>query len=162
MTVNHALAYLAFWSLIGATLFSVFVVFVFRSGAVYLARKRDGRLKQKVPPSGILIMTGFLAAVILFFIAANFFGLARKHISVGFWTLFSVNYALYLILFAFDTLVIDGFLLSYWRPGFLRLSNELNRESMKEHIFRSLPIGTGLGLVFAGLTTTIAYYSFMT
>jgi hypothetical protein len=162
MTVNHALAYLAFWSLIGAALFSIFVVFAFRSGAVYLARKRDGTLKEKVPLSGILIMAGFLAAVILFFVAANFFGVASKHFSVGFWTLFTLNYALYLNLFAFDTLIIDGFLLSYWRPDFLRLSNELNKESMKEHIIKSLPIGTGLGLVFAGLTTTIAYYSFMT
>ena len=162
MTVNHALAYLAFWSLVGATLFSLFVVFVFRSGAVYLARKRDGTLKEKVPLKGILIMAGFLATVILFFIAANFFGLARRQFSVGFGTLFALNYALYLILFAFDTLIIDGFVLSFWRPDFLRLSTELNKESMKDHIIKSLPIGTGLGLVFAGLTTTIAYYSFMT
>jgi hypothetical protein len=162
MTINDALAYLAVWSLIGAVLFSLFVVFVFRSGVVYVARKKDGTLKEKVPLAGFLIMAGFLSAIVLFFVTANHFGLAQNQITVGFRTLFALNYALYLILFVFDTLVIDGLVLAYWRPGFLRLSNELNKESMKEHITKSVPVGTGLGLVFAGLTTTISYSWIMT
>lgn len=161
MTINDALAYLAFWSLIGAILFSLFVVFVFRSGAVYVARKKDGTLKDKIPLSGFLIMAGFLLAVVAFFVTANLFGLARKQITVDFGTLFALNYALYLILFAFDTLFIDGFVLSYWRPGCLRLSRELGKVSMRKHIVKSLPIGTGFGLLFTGLTTAVSYFSIM-
>ena len=55
----------------------------------------------------------------------------------------------------------DGLVLAYWRPGFLRLSGELGKKSMKEHIVKSLPVGTILGLLLATLVTTISYFWFM-
>lgn len=48
MSIQYAAAYVAIWSLIGALLFSVFVVFVFRSGVVYASRNRDGTLKKEM------------------------------------------------------------------------------------------------------------------
>jgi len=158
MSVKDALAYLAIWSLIGAVLFSLFVVFVFRSGFVYASRKRDGALKREMPLRGYLAMFSTLLAIVGFLVTANHLGLARKHVSVGFGSLFALNFTLYLILFLFDTVFIDGFVLGYWRPGFLHLSEDMGREAMREHITRSIPVGILFGLFIAGLSTAISYF----
>lgn len=158
MSVKDALAYLAVWSLIGALLFSLFVVFVFRSGVVYASRKKDGTLKEEMPLRGYVAMFSTLLAIVGFLVTANYLGLARKHVSVGFGTLFVLNLTLYLILFVFDTVFIDGFVLGYWRPGFLHLSEDMGRESMKEHITRSIPVGILFGLLIAGLSTAISCF----
>ena len=57
MTREAALAYLATWGLIGIALFSLFVIFAFRSGLVYTARKEEGTLKGHIPLKGILAIT---------------------------------------------------------------------------------------------------------
>ena len=153
--------YLALWSLTGAFLFSVFVVVVFRSGVVYTSRKEDGTLKEKVPIRGYLTMAAFLLVIVGFLVLANYLSLARANISLGFGGLFLLNFTLYLILFLFDTLVIDWLVLAYWRPGFLKLSDQMGRESMREHITRSIPMGTGFGLLISSLSTVISFFAFM-
>jgi hypothetical protein len=62
-------------------------------------------------------------------------------------------------LFLFDTLVIDGFVIGYWRPAFLRLPAAMGAESMQEHIKKSIPAGTLFGLIISLLCTAISYYS---
>jgi hypothetical protein len=161
MSVKDGLGYLALWSSIGAFLFSVFVVFVFRSGAVYTSRKEDGTLKEKVPLRGYLTMGAFLLIIVGFLVLANYLSLARTNVSLGFGGLFLLNMALYLILFLFDTLIIDGFVLAYWRPGFLNLSDQMGHESMREHIIRSIPVGTVFGLLISGLSTVISFLTIM-
>lgn len=156
MPMNQFLSYLAFWSFIGATLFSIFVVFVFRSGIVYAARKEDGTLKVKVPWRGYIVMIAFLLAIVGFFVMANYLSLSRLHVSINFWSLLLLNFALYFVLFLYDTLVIDGFVLAYWRPGFLHLSDQMGRESMKKHIVMSIPVGLIFGVILSGLSALIS------
>jgi hypothetical protein len=158
MDGQFVFSYLVFWSLVGAVLFSVFVVFVFRSGIVYASRKEDGTLKEHIPWRGIVAMATFLVAIVGFFVAANTVGLALKGISVDFIPLFLLNLAHYLILFLFDTFFIDAFVLGYWQPDFLKLSEQMGRESMREHILVSLPVGTVFGIFLAGLSTVISYF----
>jgi len=161
MALNNAVAYLALWSLIGAVLFSIFVVFVFRSGVVYASRKKDGTLKEKIPFTGYIAMAALLITMMGFFVLANYIGLVRNEVAVGFGTLFLLNLGLYILLFLFDTLFIDGFVLGYWQPSFLNLSNQIGRESMRAHIVQSIPVGLAFGIRIAGLATVVSYLGFM-
>ena len=161
MSVGFVLGYLAVWSLIGALLFSAFVVFVFRSGLVYSARRPDGTLKTSIPLLGLAVMSAFLLSIVAFFVLANYLGLAGRRASVGFGGLFFLNLALYLILFAFDTLLIDGFVLARWRPRFLHLPEQMGRASMREHVRRSIPIGLVAGLLLVGLSATLSFFLFI-
>lgn len=161
MSSGFVLGYLAVWSSIGALLFSLFVVFVFRSGLVYSARQPDGTLKSKIPLLGLVVMSAFLLSIVAFFVLANYIGLAGRWASVGFVGLFSLNLALYLILFAFDTLLIDGFVLARWRPRFLHLPEQMGRASMREHMRRSILVGLVAGLLLAGLSTTLSFFWFI-
>jgi hypothetical protein len=160
MTLRDYLGYLATWSLIGAALFSAFVVFAFRSGVVYASRKQDGTLKDRIPLRGYVAMAVFLLTIVALFMLANYLGLSTSGASLGFAALFALNFVLYLILFVFDTMVVDGFVLGYWRPGFLRLSKQIGRESMREHIAKSIPIGLAFGVLIAGLAAAVSSVAF--
>lgn len=158
MTGRFVFSYLALWSLLGAILFSGFVVFVFRSGVVYASRKPDGTLKERIPWRGYVAMALFLVAVVGFFVTANAVGLTCKSVRPSFAALFLLNMAHYLVLFLFDTLFIDAFVLGYWQPGFLKLSDQLEPESMRKHILISLPAGAVFGVLLAGLSSAISYF----
>lgn len=160
MSLIDAIIYLAIWSLIGATLFCVFVVFVFKSGIVYTSRNEDGKLKDKIPIKGYITMALFLLAIVGFFVLANYLGLGRNETSLGFLTLFLLNLGLYLLLFLFDTFFIDWLVLVIWRPEFLHLSDQLGRESMREHIIKSIPISMAFGIAISGLSSAISFLSF--
>jgi hypothetical protein len=158
MTLQSIMKFLGLWSLIGASLFCVFVIVAFRSGLVYTARNEDGLLKDQIPLRGYIAMASFLLSVIAFIIIADYYSIAKNASSVGAFNLFIVNYCLYLILFLFDTLVIDGFVLGYWRPKFLRLSEQMGRESMGAHMLKSIPIGMGFGVLITLLSTLFSYF----
>lgn len=160
MSVNTAIAYLALWSLIGAIVFSAFVIIVFRTGIVYTSRKEDGLLKEKIPLRGYLTSIGLLLAIVGFLVLANYFGLVQRDFFLEFGTLLILNLVLFLILFLFDTLVIDGFVLGYWRPDFLHLPDAMGWESMKEHMLKSIPAGIAFGLVLSLLSSVITFYVF--
>jgi hypothetical protein len=161
MSSNDVLIYLVLWSLIGAFLFSLFVLFVYRSGVVYISRKQDGTLKEEIPLRGYLVSFGFLLAIVGFLFLANYLGLARKSIRLGFMDLMLLNLALYLVLFLFDTLFIDAFVLGYWRPAFLQLPEETGLDSMRVHILKSIPVGTLFGILIAVLSTAISFFTLM-
>jgi hypothetical protein len=149
MSTSEVLNYLAVWGIIGAFLFSLFVIFVFRSGLIYTSRNKDGLLKEKIPLAGYLTSGGFLVLIVVFLVAANYFSLFQNRFTFNFWSLFAQNFSLYLILFLFDSLVIDGFVLGYWRPGFLRIPDAMGQESMREHILKSIPVGILFGLIIS-------------
>ena len=151
------LGYLGLWSAIGCVLFSAYVAVVFRTGLVYTAREQDGTLKGRVPLSGYLNMLVLLLSIVGLQVGANYVGLACQGLDAGFGGLFLLNVAHYLLLFLFDTAVIDGLVLGVWRPGFLRLPEAMGAESMKEHIVASLPVGTLFGVVLAAASTAISY-----
>jgi hypothetical protein len=161
MSINTAIAYLVLWSLIGAIVFSAFVIFVFRTGIVSTSRKDDGLLKEKIPLRGYLTSIGFLLAIVGFLVLANYLGLVRRGFILEFGMLFTLNLLLFLILFLYDTLVIDGFVLGYWRPDFLYLPDAMGWDSMKEHMFKSIPAGIIFGLILSLLSSIITFYAFM-
>lgn len=134
MTAGDLIRYIGIWSLAGALAFSVLVLVAFRSGLVFAARKPDGTLKDRVPPSGIAAIAAFLLLLIAFFLLANRLGLAAHIVGARFGQLFLLNLTLFLVLFAFDTLVIDAVLLGVWRHSLLRLPQEMGSSSMAEPI----------------------------
>jgi hypothetical protein len=159
MTVEKTFQYLTIWSIIGFIAFSIYVVVVFRSGLVYTSRKQDGTLKDRIPLSGIVNMLLLLLIIVGFQVLANYFGLARSEINIRFMALFLLNFGLYFILFLFDTIVIDGLVLGVWRPGFLRLSDDIGGESMKKHILISIPVGMAAGIILTAISSAISYFT---
>ena len=160
LSFSEIVRYLLVWGTIGAVLFSLFVIFVFRTGLVYTARKDDGLLKEKIPWTGYLVSIGFLIIITCFLVAANYFGIFQVGYQLSFWTLFALNLGLYLLLFSFDTLFIDGFVLGSWRPVFLDLPDAMGRESMREHIKKSIPVGNLAGVIISLVCTAISYNLF--
>ncbi|MFL7892757.1 MAG: hypothetical protein ACK2UM_20005 [Anaerolineales bacterium] len=160
MLAGEIVRYLAVWGIIGAFLFSLFVIFVFRSRLVYTSRKEDGLLKEKIPLAGYLTSGGFLVLIVVFLVAANYFGLYQKGYPLNFWSLFALNFSLYLILFLFDSLVIDGLVLGYWRPAFLQLPAAMGGESMREHILKSIPVGIVFGVIICLVCSAASIYFF--
>ena len=67
-----------------------------------------------------------------------------------------LNFGHYVVLFLFDTVVVDGLVLSLWRPAFLRLPATMNRESMKRHVLLSIPVGLIAGIGLTALSTAIS------
>jgi len=157
MTVLDVFAYLGFWGTLGCVIFSLFVILAFRTGMVWAARDPEGTLKERIPFKGYLAMLAIPLGVVSLQTSANYFGLPTQ---VGFLALFMLNFGHYLILFVYDTVVIDGLVLSMWQPNFLRLPDAVGWESMKEHIKLSIPIGTAAGAGLAVLSTLISYFAF--
>jgi len=158
MTVEKIIHYLAVWSGIGAAAFSIYVAAVFRSGLVYTARNQDGTLKDRIPLRGIVNMLILISIIVGFQVLANYVGLSRSGVDIRFTALFLLNFGHYLLLFLFDTLVIDGLVIGVWRPGFLKLPDEMGAESIKKHILISLPVGVVAGVVLTAISTAISNF----
>ena len=157
MTTPAAVRYLALWSALGCTLFSVFVVVAFRSGLGYTARHQDGTLKQRIPLRGVLAMLIIPVAILLLQLAGNFLEIARSGVRLGFGPLYPLNFVHYLNLFLYDTLVIDGLVLAKWRLAFLNLPVEMGRDSMGRHMLISIPVGAVLGAAITLITTAVSF-----
>ena len=157
MKVQDTVSYLALWGASGWALFSAYVVVVFRTGLVYTARNDVGTLTDRMPPSGQLNMLALLVAIVGFQVGANYLGIASKGYGISFLSLFLLNLTHYLILFVYDTVFIDGFVLAVWRPAFLQIPEAMGRESMMRHIVKSLPIGLVAGVALSAFSTAIAY-----
>jgi hypothetical protein len=160
MTSGDIRTYLVTWSVVGCIVFSAYVVMVYRTGLVYAARKTDGTLKEHVPLSGYVNMLVFLVMIVGFQAAANDIGLARQGYKPGLGPLYLLNLAHYAILFLFDSLVIDAFVLGLWRPRFLRLPEATGRASMRRHILLSIPVGIAGGVLLAGASTAVSHLAF--
>ena len=91
MTLINVISYLVVWGIIGAVLFSSFVIFVFRTGIVYTARNKDGLIKERIPITEYLTSIGFLVIIIFFLVAANYFGLIQNGYQLSFWSLYALN-----------------------------------------------------------------------
>ena len=156
MALRDVLDYLALWSAIGFALFGAYVVVVFRTGLVYTARNDDGTLREHLPASGQVNMLILLVAIVGFQVLANYLGIAREGHRVSFLSLYLLNLAHYLVLFLFDTLIIDGLVLAVWRPSFLQLPEAMGRESMKGHMLRSIPVGLVAGIALSAFSTAIS------
>lgn len=157
MNLNNLMTYLLLWGTIGIVLFFLIVIVFFRTGIVFTARKPDGTIKEDIPISGKLAMMILPISYLIYLLFSNFIGLVAGGNLLSFGSLFLLNFALYLILFIFDTFFIDGFMLSIWRPAFLQLPDEMGKESIKKHILISIPIGLVIGAILSLIGTTITY-----
>lgn len=157
MTPAETLGYLGIWSVVGCVAFSLYVIAVLRTGIVFTARKEDGTLKEHIPLSGYLNMLLFLAIIVGFQVVANTIGISRRGYAIGLLPLFLLNFGHYLILFLFDTVVIDGLVLGVWRPQFLRLPEAMGGASMREHILKSIPVGIVSGIILTALSTLLSF-----
>lgn len=153
--LSQLLVHLFIWSLVGIVVFSLYVVVVFRTGIVYTAREQDGTLKEKLPLSGVLSSLSILVGISAVQLASSFSLLSSLTVPVSFWVLLALNYALFLVLFLYDTLVIDYFVIGRWRPAILRLPDAMDAGSMAEHIRASLVVAPLIGLVLSLLSTLI-------
>jgi hypothetical protein len=160
MVLAEVLGYLGIWSAVGCIAFSLYVIIVFRTGIVFTARNEDGTLKEQIPPSGYLNMMILLVFIVGFQVMANYVGLARRNYTIDLLPLFLLNFGHYLVLFIFDTAVIDGWVLGVWRPAFLHLPAVMGGESMWKHILKSIPVGLVSGLVLASLSTVLSFSLF--
>jgi hypothetical protein len=163
VTSSQTIAYLAVWGIVGCLIFSLFVVVAFRSGLVWTARDRDGTLKRRIPLRGCLAMSIIPAGLLGLQLAANDWGLRREGLELDFWSLWLLNFGHYLVLFVYDTAVIDGLVLGVWRPGFLQLTDEIGQESMRQHILVSIPVGlvagTGMTAISTGLSLLVGRFA---
>ena len=150
--------YLILWSLIGAVAFSLVVVYLFRSGGVYDSRNEEGHLKKEMPLKGLLTMLAFLVLIIAFITLTNYLSLVRVGSTLKFWSLFGLDLVLIMILIVYDTLVIDWWVIGHWRPGFLQLPDEMDKEQMKEHIRRSFFVAPLFGLLLAALSAGVTVW----
>lgn len=161
MTVVEVLRYFGLWSAVGVAVFSAFVVAVFRTGLVWTARGEEGLLKQHLPASGYLAMGTIPLGIVALQVLANVTAFGSRAATVGLLSLYLLNLGHYLVLSAYDALVIDILVLCVWRPRFLRLPDAIGWDSMRRHALRSLPVGAGARLVLAAITTALSHYAFL-
>ena len=156
MNLAESLPFLLIWSRLGILAFSVLVIVLFRSGLVWTARHKDGSLKENIPLQGRLTMLATLGIFIGLQLAASANAGGRFGTDIGFIDLLILNYLLYLAVFMYDSLIIDYLVIVIWRPHFMRLPDEMGRESMLAHIRASVPVGLVAGLILSVLSTLIA------
>ena len=101
-----------------------------------------------------------LGCIIGIQVASNYLGLGSRRAEVSFIGLALLNYALYIVLVIYDTLVIDYLVIVKWRPQFLMIPDAMNAQSMRKHIIASIPIAPAIGLVLTALSTWIAWAAF--
>jgi hypothetical protein len=133
----------------GMLLFILYVLAVFRTGAVFTERRKNGLLKKKPSFRGILNSALLLALITAFLFFSNLVGVRKGLVRPGFGPVFFFDFLLYCVLFAYDTLVIDYLVLSKWRPRFLKLPRAMNSSSMAKHMVYSLPAGLFSGAVLS-------------
>ena len=73
--------------------------------------------------------------------------------------IFVLNYALYLLLFLYDTLIIDIVILVKWHPDFLHLPDEEVFTSVNYHLKTLIP-GSILGLAVTAISVFLTVFIF--
>lgn len=121
MTAETVFSFLSIWGLIGIAVFTVLVLIYSQTGMFTEAREEDGRLKKKVSFKGILSTLIILFGTIGLQLIGNAVTLRQSGLSYSFLRLFLLNYALYWVLFLYDTFVIDILVIVKWHPKFMKL-----------------------------------------
>jgi hypothetical protein len=148
---------IAIWFLIGVFLLNIVVLAVFRTGIVYKSRKPDGTLKKKMSFTGVLSFLIMLVLILTFFIVFDFFTFRNENQLKYIWVLFN-NLLLLIFLDLYDAFVIDFFVLTKWRPGFLKLREELTSDSMKFHVKQQLTAGWFIKFPLILLSSALFYF----
>ena len=145
------------WFLIGTCLLNIMTLYVFRTGIVYKSRKKDGTLKKKMSIKGFLSFFIMLILILIFFLAFDYFVFRDMGQIKYIWVL-SVNLVLLLLLDFYDAFVIDTLVLTKWKPGFLKLSDELTPASMRFHVKKQFTVGWSIKLPLILLSSAVFYF----
>jgi len=145
------------WFLIGTCLLNIMTLYVFLTGIVYKSRKKDGTLKKKMSIKGFLSFFIMLILILIFFLAFDYFVFRDMGQIKYIWVL-SVNLVLLLLLDLYDAYVIDFLVLTKWKPGFLKLSEELTPDSMRFHIKKQFTVGWSIKLPLILLSSAVFYF----
>jgi hypothetical protein len=108
-----------------------------------------------MPLRGILSMLLFLVLVVAFIAVTNYLSIISKGLEVTFWSLFLLNIALIMILVVYDSLVIDWWVIGFWRPAFLNLPDAMDKEQMKVHLKRTVIVAPIISILIAVLSAGI-------
>jgi hypothetical protein len=152
MSPSQIANYLLTWGLTGAFTFNLFVIYLFRSGRVYDGPTKQGHIREDLPRKGLATMLVFLLAVVGFFILTNYLSLVRTGAEMKFWPVFGLNLALIVVLVVYDSLVIDWWVIAFWRPTILKLPDEMDRTQMAVHLRRTLVVAPPISLAIALLS----------
>jgi len=160
MTPSQIINYLILWTLVGAVIFSLIVIYLFRSDRVYDSRTEEGHLKERMSLKGLLTMLSFLVLIVAFITFTNFISLVSQGVYQKFWPVFGLNLVLIIILIIYDSLVIDWLVIGHWRPAFLQLPEAMDKDQMVEHIRRTLYVAPFFALLLAALSagTTVLFW----
>ena len=145
------------WFLIGACFLNIITLYVFRTGLVYKSRKKDGTLKKKMSIKGFLSFLIMLILILIFFLAFDYF-VFRDIGQIKYIWVLSVNLVLLLLLDLYDAYVIDFLVLTKWRPGFLKLSEELTPDSMRFHIKKQFTAGWVIKIPLILISSILFYF----
>jgi hypothetical protein len=145
------------WFLIGACFLNIITLYVFRTGLVYKSRKKDGTLKKKMSIKGFLSFLIMSILILIFFLAFDYF-VFRDIGQIKYIWVLSVNLVLLLLLDLYDAYVIDFLVLTKWRPGFLKLNEELTPDSMRFHIKKQFTAGWIIKIPLILISSILFYF----
>ena len=150
------LKYLLMWGSIGSLLFTILVFLFFLTGVLYAAVENpDPKTKRKGMIGSLIILLG----IIFIQSVSTITSLTSYRENADFIAIFMFNYVLYLILFLYDTLIIDILILVKLHPDFLHLPDEDVFTSAKYHLKTLIP-GSILGLPLTAISVLLTVLIF--
>jgi hypothetical protein len=132
------------------------VVVFFLTGVIYAAVENpDPKTKKKGMIGSLIILLGIIFIQSISTISS----LDSYRGNEDFIGIFVLNYALYLLLFLYDTLIIDIVILVKWHPDFLHLPNEEVFTSVNYHLKTLIP-GSLIGLALTAISVFLTVFIF--
>ena len=144
------------WGIIGSLLFTIIVFIFYLTGIIYAAVENPDPITKKKGQIGSLIILIGIVSIQCISTVTSLTDFLEKNDLIG---LIVLNYLLYLILFLFDTIIIDILILVKWHPNFLRLPDEEVFTSVTYHLKTLIP-GSILGFVITVISVILTVVLF--
>lgn len=148
---------LLLWFLGSILVFSLMVLLALRSGAAFRVRQEDGSLRQHRSGAARLLKLLVLALLVGLLLLFDYSTLVRAGVVPDFWLTLTLNFSLFFLIFLYDTVIIDYWVIGRWRPGFLRLPAALDSAAMRHHIRATLVRGPLLLLLLAVISAGLVH-----
>ena len=146
------------WTCLEVVIFTSIILFAIRKNLLSSILNEDGTYKEKLSPQGritaLLMFVGVTILPVMFDVVV----LGRLETPIRFSEYFIVNFWLLFVLFLWDTIIIDFFVLVKWRPRFLIVSEKLCAKSMKSHILSSIRLQLFPMVLIAFTISAVFYY----
>lgn len=127
------------WLAGGCAAFSIFVLVLFKSGAVSRTRNERAELRRDLSLKRILTLVVVMAVFCAVILAFDYTMFVRQ--APGFWRVLWYNAIFVMALVCFDSFVIDLWVIGRLRPKILDLPPEMNMDAMKAHVARQFTVG---------------------